>query len=50
MIYGKCAGCRKNKLFVKERSYVLPTISSDPITSKGNLCKNCFNLIKKATL
>ena len=46
MIYGKCDGCHKRKLFIKQRSYKIPQLGK-PITSKGKLCRSCYKSIKK---
>lgn len=50
MIYGKCMACRKNKWFIRKRSYIVPKVSQRPITSDGELCSECFKAIKKMTL
>ena len=42
---GKCNGCRKNKFFIKKRTYLLSVLGV-PITSDGELCRSCYKEIK----
>ena len=45
MIYGQCGSCKKNKFFVKRRSYHCKSIGQK-VTSKNELCRKCFLAIK----
>lgn len=48
-MYGFCAGCKREKWWVRQRTYFLPQLNK-AITSNGELCKTCFINIKNATL
>lgn len=46
-----CGSCNRVKFYIKKRSYMMPKIDPKrPITSKNELCRSCFDTIKKLTL
>lgn len=59
IFYGRCAGCKKDKFFVRKRTYVVPKLILDKhpelsaingMKSDGELCGQCFKSIIKITL
>lgn len=44
--FSKCVTCNKKKFYIKKRRYVIPQIKV-PVISSGELCRKCFNSIKK---
>lgn len=49
-LFAKCSGCRKRKLYISRKSYILPEVSKLPITSNDEICTTCFLDIKDVTL
>lgn len=59
MIYHRCVGCKKDKLFARVRTYTVPNhlLKDQPhlaqinrATSDGRLCGECFDNIRLMTL
>lgn len=59
IFFGHCAGCKKDKFFVRKRTYVVPKsiLDKNPQLSAINnmksdkeLCTACFKAIIKMTL
>jgi hypothetical protein len=48
--FQKCDGCRKKVFHAKQRSYTVPAISRQPVTSNGRLCRKCYRGIKNAII
>jgi len=46
MIYGKCAQCKKNKFFIRKRTFFNEKLNTQ-LTSKSQICGKCFRAVKK---
>lgn len=44
-----CGLCGKNKLYITTRQYLVPKVSPKPITSKSEMCGECFRKLKNIT-
>lgn len=46
IIYGSCEKCGKKRLFLRQRSYIVPMVSPKPIKTPEQMCTTCAHNIK----